>query len=368
MNILIVVAHLRKGGLVDVIYNICNQLTNYPTLQIQILTLRNESEQNRLSDFKGLGIKVSQLHLTYVKVELNTGSVTNKVQHIVDEARIDIVHCHGYHAVLACAKLKGVRIISTLHDRAQEDFINSFGNVLGQYMLSRYFKALKKFNMNIAVSESTAQAYRPVLNNVTFVNNGVDTARFTVGGGEENIQLKERLGIEKEQLVLISTGRVEKEKGFEELIEWFINELENSKATLIILGDGNRWQSCKLLAKGHSHVILPGRVDDVETYLKASDFYISNSKSEGMSLAVCEGMSCGLFPILSDIPSHHDAADGVGGIFFQNLKDLRLNSLFNLHPDKKTVRNYVVEHFSREQMALGYVQCYSSLETKRESF
>ena len=42
------------------------------------------------------------------------------------------------------------------------------------------------------------------------------------------------------------------------------------------------------------------QLSNMRDYLQASDFYISYSKSEGMSLAVCEGVACGLTPVLSD--------------------------------------------------------------------
>jgi len=41
-------------------------------------------------------------------------------------------------------------------------------------------------------------------------------------------------------------------------------------------------------------------------YLKESKIYISLSKSDGASISLMEAFSCGLFPILSDIPANHE--------------------------------------------------------------
>jgi glycosyltransferase involved in cell wall biosynthesis len=52
-------------------------------------------------------------------------------------------------------------------------------------------------------------------------------------------------------------------------------------------------------------IILVGKVqhDDLLYWFNSADFIISTSHYEGMGVAVCEGMSCGCIPILTDIPS-----------------------------------------------------------------
>jgi glycosyltransferase involved in cell wall biosynthesis len=40
--------------------------------------------------------------------------------------------------------------------------------------------------------------------------------------------------------------------------------------------------------------------------LRSADIYVSMSRSDGTSTALLEALACGLFPVLSDIPQHHE--------------------------------------------------------------
>ena len=210
-------------------------------------------------------------------------------------------------------RLKGVKLVTTLHNRADEDFVNVYGKIVGGYMIRRYYRALRQFDKNIAVSESTAELYERKLSNVSYVNNGVDVDKFSVISKEAQQQLRLKCHLPTQAIILVSSGRIEREKRYEELIQWFsVFTHTNPNYILLILGDGSRLDACKAMA--NDKVVFTGRVSNVVDYLQCADYYISNSQSEGMSMAVCEGMSCGLFPILSDIPAHRNVAEGVGGV------------------------------------------------------
>ena len=361
MNILIVVAHLRKGGPVDVIYNLCCQLLQHHIYSVNILTIREETQNSKIKDFQELDIHIEQLKLSRLKCELGTRSVTKQIQDYIDKNHIDLVHCHGYYPVLVCANLKKVRKASTLHDRATEDFINVYGKVLGKWMLYRYFKALNKFDKNIAVSRSAAELYENYISNTTYVNNGIDVNKFNLLDKEQAEKLKYKLGLPLDRKIFISTGRIEKEKRYEELTAIFNNVTSKYPIALLVLGDGEKLEYCQKLANNNRHIIFTGRVSNVAEYLQCSDYYISYSKSEGMSMAVCEGISCGLYPILSDIPSHRDAANDIDGYFFQEPKDINFDIILNKNIDKPYLHDYICNHFSIETMGKGYIKCYGEL-------
>ena len=50
MKILMIVSHLRKGGPVDVIYNLCRYFCGVLHLHVDIVTLRPESDNSKLQD------------------------------------------------------------------------------------------------------------------------------------------------------------------------------------------------------------------------------------------------------------------------------------------------------------------------------
>lgn len=361
MKILIITSHLRRGGPTDVIYNICSELVEENGIDLFLLSLRKEPVDNRTVMFKNLGVKVLELNRDYLQCELLTHRVTQAIQRIVDDLHIDIVHSNVYHPALACKGLLNVKKISTLHNRAAEDFINVFGNIIGKYMLKRYFNSLRTFDCNVAVSKSTADVYAGVLPHVTFVNNGIDVTRFSLLDEAKKQYWKKRLKLPSNRLLIISTGRIEREKGYEEMVSWFNHVGAETPFTLIIVGDGSRLRVCKELAKKNSQIIFTGKIGNVQDYLKCADFYISNSQSEGMSMAVCEGISCGLFPILSDIPSHHDVGDDIGALFFKDLNDINLNLLRQLSINRLHLHDYIRNHFSVQTMSEGYLHLYHQL-------
>lgn len=361
MHILFVTSHLRKGGPVSIIYNLCRELRSKPDVELSLMTLRKEGAASKLQDFECLGIKVIQLNHSYLFCECCTALLTKEIQQRVDEMHVDIVHCHGYHAVITCKGIKHAKVIATLHNRASEDFLNVFGPLVGRYMLRRYYVALTKFDANIAVSESTAEAYRGKVPNLSFVNNGIDTSTFHPLSSEERHELRIKLNIPSNSHVFVTSGRIEKEKRMEELVAWFKTLQPSQNTILYVLGDGSRLQACKELAAGYENIRFTGRISNVKMYLQASDYYISYSRSEGMSLAVCEGIACGLFPVLSDIPSHHDAVDSIGGIYFKEFQGLYLNTILKVKWNSNEFFRYINDNFSIPSMVSGYMYLYQRL-------
>ena len=355
MKILYIVSHLRKGGPTDVLYNICSDIIKKAS--ITIVCLRKETPNSDANRFKELGATIISLNNSYLKCEFCFQSISKAVQQIVEQEHINLVHSHGYHPVLVGSKLKNVRVISTLHNRASEDFINVFGNIVGRYMLRKYYKALNKFSLNIAVSKSAEELYKQNIKNVTYINNGINTNIYQPVKVERIIELREKYNIPQDATVLISTGRIEPEKRVESLIQWFNNISGNNKHLfLIVVGDGSKLPTCKELAKNASYILFTGRISNVIDYLQLSDFYISNSKSEGMSMAVCEGIACGLMPILSNIPSHHDVGDNINALFFDDIATVKLPSSIEIN--KEELHNYILKNFSCISMCNAYEKEY----------
>lgn len=65
-------------------------------------------------------------------------------------------------------------------------------------------------------------------------------------------------------------------------------------------------------------IVLVGKVGhaSLEQWYNAADFFVSCSRYEGSGVAVCEAMSCGCIPLLTDIPSFRYMTGGVCGILY----------------------------------------------------
>ena len=62
-------------------------------------------------------------------------------------------------------------------------------------------------------------------------------------------------------------------------------------------------------ASEHIHLVGAVNHDDLLYWYNSSDYIVSGSYYEGSGIAVCEGMSCGCIPVLTDIPSFRMMTD-----------------------------------------------------------
>jgi 1,2-diacylglycerol 3-alpha-glucosyltransferase len=141
---------------------------------------------------------------------------------------------------------------------------------------------------------------------IKYIPNGVDTNLFTPSG--EKKMLRKKFGIPEEDLIILSLGKLKKQKQPSKLIAIFSKikkELKN--VTLVIAGRGELLDETKELVtqKKLKNVIFLGYVDekDKPDLYACSDYYIMTSMYEGLPLTLLESMASGLPCIVSDIPN-----------------------------------------------------------------
>tara|TARA_E500000178_G_scaffold355226_1_gene427082 strand:+ start:1098 stop:2258 length:1161 start_codon:yes stop_codon:yes gene_type:complete len=113
--------------------------------------------------------------------------------------------------------------------------------------------------------------------------------------------------INNDKKVLISIGRLTRQKNFSFLIKNFGKLIEKNKnLNLVIIGDGE--EKKKLLRQVdelnlQDHVQFVGYKKNIYNYLKNSNFYISTSNWEGSSLSMIDAAYIGIPILCSDCPS-----------------------------------------------------------------
>jgi glycosyltransferase involved in cell wall biosynthesis len=110
--------------------------------------------------------------------------------------------------------------------------------------------------------------------------------------------------------VYLWVGRLDDNKDPETLIKAFASFARtHASAGLYVIyaeGEASRLSALRHLASAAGHQInFIGSVDHERLlyWYNASDFILSTSHYEGSGVAVCEGMSCGCIPVLTNIPS-----------------------------------------------------------------
>ena len=174
---------------------------------------------------------------------------------------------------------------------------------------------------------------------------GVDLSRFkepiTL---EEKNAVKKRLGIPLENKVLVSVGRLAKEKNLEELLEYFaklVREGNGKNLTFLIAGDGPDRERLEKLAEElgiKDQVVFTGMIspDKVAGYYKLGDVFVCASNSETQGITYIEALACGL-PALCrrDDCLSQVVTDGYNGFQYENY------AYFKIHLD------YILEQEER---------------------
>jgi glycosyltransferase involved in cell wall biosynthesis len=113
-------------------------------------------------------------------------------------------------------------------------------------------------------------------------------------------------------------------------IKEFVNE-RNNRDAIVLVGK-----------KGHNEMLY---------WYNSADFIISASHYEGSGIAVCEGMSCGCIPILSNILSFKKlTANGACGMLYDiNEEDGLFNALMNTqHLNMEEEKRKVLKQFDED--------------------
>ncbi|MEX2784346.1 glycosyltransferase family 4 protein [Streptococcus sp. H49] len=141
--------------------------------------------------------------------------------------------------------------------------------------------------------------------------------------------LREELGISKDETMLLSLSRVSYEKNIQAVLQQFPAILAvNPRVKLVIVGDGPYLEKLKDLAEelqlGQS-ILFTGMVshDQVALYYKAADFFISASTSETQGLTYVESLASGRPVIAHGNPYLDDLiTDKMFGTLFYKEEDL----------------------------------------------
>ena len=139
---------------------------------------------------------------------------------------------------------------------------------------------------------------------------GVDLKRFDYKKREEwRADTRRELGINKDDFVFGFVGRLNKDKGVNELLRAFIETERGAK--LLLIGFDSEIdtldQSLLTQAKERKDIIFHSSVSDIERYYAALDVLVLPSYREGFGNVVIEAAAVGTPAIVSDIPGPMDA-------------------------------------------------------------
>lgn len=196
----------------------------------------------------------------------------------------------------------------------------------------------KKVDLIVAPAKGIVRTLKEyaVKTPIEIVPNGIDVKRFEKKVSELDIKkLREKYKINKNDKVLIFTGRIAEEKNLTFLLRAFA-KLTNvhlrgghvhGELKLLLVGGGPQMQDFlelinKLKLKDQAIITDYVLYTEIQNYLSLADIYVTASKSEVHPLTILEGLAAGLPMVIIDAP-------GTGDIITDNVDGLVVRDTIN---------------------------------------
>lgn len=359
IKIVYIINSLKIGGPVNMLHNLVKYIDK-DKFEISIITIK-ECDENIKKDFSEIDCTI---------IELKKEGFIKTVKTIKEEVKKinpDIVHSHGGKADLINSRIKGThKSFATVHCVPDEDFIMKKGEIIGRLKANAFIHTMGKIDVPIACSNTVAKKILKQRNiKIDYIRNGINLKNIDISKTEVS---REELGIDSDKIVLVFCGYLSKRKNVKLLIEAF-ECINRDDLVLLVLGDGSELKYLKEIAKNIKNVVMIGRIKNSYTYLNCGDYFISGSLSEGLPLAVMEGMACGLPAILSDIESHKELRDlspKAVELFENNDKESLIGLLERLNQTeyrKKSDEAYklIIDTLNANEMTKLYEKKYFSI-------
>ena len=175
--------------------------------------------------------------------------------------------------------------------------------------------------------------------NVHIVTTGIDVEKFYNENFDlkEIIELRNHIGLKKEDFVLLYVGRIASEKNISFLLNCqkvLIKRISNLK--LLIIGDGPDLDKHKKEVTGSSFkdsVIFLGKVPyaEVPKYYQLGDIFVTASKTETQGLTVIEAMASSMPVVCArDESFMNTVIPDLNGYMFNNKREYR-NVIIDLY-------------------------------------
>ncbi|HEY3342007.1 MAG TPA: glycosyltransferase family 4 protein [Anaerolineae bacterium] len=186
--------------------------------------------------------------------------------------------------------------------------MSSHSSLISVVRAVRYW-LVKKADRVIAISsqlKATMQHAGIRAEQIEQVPNGIDTEQFCPASKDEQTALRAALHLPADSTLFIFTGRLTISKGLRELMQVWTNlSQQDPTLHLLLVGSGAgcfddaEAELRNFISQNHLQdcVTLPGAVENVSDYLRASDMFVFPSHYEGFGLSIIEAMACGL-PVL----------------------------------------------------------------------
>lgn len=323
---------------------------------VYIVTVNNESlhfkyeEDGKIIRIPGVPTGIYDYRLT--------GIYPIKVINKIKKWNLDVIHSQTEFGVgtfaRIIAKQLSIPLVHTYHTM-YEDYVHYITHGYFNRSSKKIVEYLTLFYCDKTISElivPTKKAYElfkdkyKVDRNVYIVPSGIELDKFY---RENNKKLnvldkRKKLGIDKDDFVVLFVGRIGTEKNVELLLQSMKTLKDNfKKLKLLIVGSGPQLEEYEEYVKDNKldkFVIFTGAVpwEEIQEYYLISDVFTTASTTETQGLTVVEAMASSLPVVAIDDDSFSGTViDGLNGFIFRNKRDYK-RCIIKLYEDRELTK------------------------------
>lgn len=302
--------------------------------EVRVLTLSNGGKsfkKDNITYITSLGVEK-----IYPGARVALPTINKYIEELI-EWKPDIIHtqCEFSTFLMArqIAKKLNIPIVHTYHT-VYEDYTHYFAlnKKRGKAMVRRFTKRVLKKTECVIVPTEKVHALLVgygVNQDIRVVPTGIDLEKYNSIFSEEDKQLlRSKLGIPKENKVMIFVGRLAKEKNLEEILQ-FIAKINDPKITLLIVGDGPHRQALEQYVGKigiSNNVKFTGMITpaEVPNYYRIGDVFVNASNSETQGLTYVEALANGVPALCRKDPCIKNVIlDGINGWQYSSYEQFR---------------------------------------------
>lgn len=283
MKILFCIGSLEKGGAERVISNLANSLCEKNEITIVTTIDKIEYKINK---------KIRNYSLENENEKSNRINRIIKLYNIINKEKPDIIISflpEPSYRVLLLRKIIKIPIIVSVRNDPQSEYQGLKRKIL--------MKLLYPLADGFVFQTEEAKQY---------FSRNIQEKSTTIPNPIKKEFLERNVYKGKKEHLIVSVGRLEKQKNHELLIDAFYDinkEIKDYK--LVIYGEGtlrSRLEDKIKELNMQNRIFLPGTVDNIAEKIENAKLFIMTSNYEGMPNALMEAMALGLICISTDCP------------------------------------------------------------------
>lgn len=374
IRILYVITNCQKTGPTQQLLNIIRNLDK-EAFEARVITVYDELQEaeSLLSEFK------KELPVTCIptsKARMMTGAVS-EIKDYIKEYSPNVIHSSGVFPDYMISRLKTGKQVLTSRNFVYDDYVSKYGKIRGNIMAKMHLHAMMHTRYARACSESLNDIYKEKLGiELSVIRNGVDIDKYYPCDLSNKEQLRKELELPQNATIIVYGAGFNERKNHEFLLRSYVESKCFTSTVLLLLGRGQFFDKYKGMYSKYSNILMLGSTTQMNEYLRASDYYVSTSKSEGLPNGVIEALASGLPVVLSDIPQHGEILSvdsGIGYLYRSgDARDFsnKLDKLLAGNKNEMSTRSRIAaeEYFDARNMSQNYQDMYKLIAQDNQNW